>query len=58
MVLTTTHLQHLREVTGDTVEAIELIGKPYDLQAIVDAVERAIDERARASARIVSHRPR
>ena len=43
MVLTTTHREHLRELTGTGVEAIELIGKPYDLQAIVDAVERTID---------------
>lgn len=58
MVLTTTHREHLRELTGAAVEAIELIGKPYDLQAIVDAVERAIEERARSSARIISHKPR
>jgi DNA-binding NtrC family response regulator len=58
MVVTTTHLQHLRELTGDTVEAIEIIGKPYDLQAIVDAVERAVDDRTRSPTRVVSHRPR
>ena len=58
MVLTTTHRQHLHELTGEAVDAIEIIGKPYDLQAIVDAVERGIDERGRSSSRIVSHRPR
>jgi DNA-binding NtrC family response regulator len=58
MVLTTTHRQHLHELTGEAVDAIEIIGKPYDLQAIVDAVERGIDDRGRSSSRIVSHRPR
>jgi DNA-binding NtrC family response regulator len=58
MVVTTTHLQHLRELTGDTVEAIEIVGKPYDLQAIVDAVERALEERTRSASRVLSHKPR
>ena len=57
MVLTTTHRQHLLDLTGDAGDAIELIGKPYDLRAIVDAVERGIDEHGRPSW-IVSHKPR
>ena len=58
MVLTTTHRQHLHDLAGEPVDAIEILGKPYDLQAIVDAVERGIEDRGRPSSRIVSHRPR
>jgi hypothetical protein len=58
MVLTTTHRQHLHELASEPIDAIEIIGKPCDLQAVVDAVERGIDERGRSSPRIVSHQPR
>jgi CheY-like chemotaxis protein len=53
IVLTTTHLRHLNELAGETVEAIEIVGKPYDLNAIVDAVERAIEARRRSAPRAI-----
>ena len=53
IVLTTTHRGHLTELAGDAVDAIELVGNPYDLQVIVDAVEHGIDRRRRATPRAV-----
>jgi DNA-binding NtrC family response regulator len=44
MVLTTTHKTNLERLVGPT-EAIEIIGKPYDLEQVVTAVTRAIDTR-------------
>jgi CheY-like chemotaxis protein len=38
-VLTTTNIKHLRELAGN-VEVLEIVGKPYDLNQIVDAVKR------------------
>ena len=55
IVLTTTHLRHLNELAGEAVDAIELVGKPYDLTAIVDAVERAIEVQRRPGPRVVPH---
>jgi DNA-binding NtrC family response regulator len=40
-VLTTTNRRALAEVIGETV-AIELLGKPYDLDQLVQAVRRAL----------------
>jgi len=40
-VLTTTNKPALDKLVGDT-GALEIIGKPYDLQRVVDAVERAL----------------
>jgi CheY-like chemotaxis protein len=53
IVLTTTHLRHLNELAGETVDAIEIVSKPYDLSAIVDAVERAAEMRRRSGPRAV-----
>jgi DNA-binding NtrC family response regulator len=50
LVLTTTHLQHLNDVAGEDVGALEIVGKPYDLQAVVDAVARQLDERRQKAA--------
>lgn len=42
-VVTTTNAQRVREVAGgDSRNAIEIVGKPYDLQLIIDAVNLAI----------------
>jgi CheY-like chemotaxis protein len=46
LVLTTTHKQHLDALVGHDSGAIEIVGKPYDLQLIVDAVARAILKRS------------
>jgi FixJ family two-component response regulator len=45
IVLTTTHKQHLDSLAGQETGAIEIVGKPYDLQMIVDAVARGIERR-------------
>ena len=41
VVITTTNKRALEQLIGQKTEAHELVGKPYDLQAIVDAVQRA-----------------
>lgn len=46
LVLTTTHKQHLDTLAGLDTGAIEIIGKPYDLGAIADAVVRSVERRA------------
>ena len=46
-VLTTTHKANLERLVGPT-EAIEIVGKPFDLELVAAAVERAL---ARRSAR-------
>jgi CheY-like chemotaxis protein len=42
-VLTTTNVRQVRQVAGENCELIEIIGKPYDLQQVVTAVQRASD---------------
>ena len=44
-VVTTTNKRALEEMVGP-VEAIEIIGKPYDLQMLLDAVGRAMKSRS------------
>lgn len=39
-VVTTTNQRALEELVGRT-GAVEIVGKPYDLEAVVDAVRRA-----------------
>lgn len=55
IVLTTTHKQHLDELAGQDTGAIEIIGKPYDLELIVDAVVRALERRDSSGPRAVGH---
>ena len=41
VVITTTHKANLEKLVGPT-EAIEIIGKPYDLRQVVATVKRAL----------------
>ena len=43
-VVTTTNVQQLRKVAGPCPELIEIIGKPYDLDAVVRAVRACLKE--------------
>lgn len=47
IVLTTTHKQHLDTLAGRDTGAIEIVGKPYDLQMIVDEMISGIERRRR-----------
>ena len=38
LVLTTTHLGHLDVVAGHHTHAIEILGKPYDINRVVESV--------------------
>jgi CheY-like chemotaxis protein len=51
MVLTTTHKRHLDDLAGEDTGAIEIVGKPYDLETIADAVTRGISQKAGAHPR-------
>jgi CheY-like chemotaxis protein len=55
LVLTTTHKQHLDALVGHDSGAIEIVGKPYDLQLIVDAVARALDLKHRGGPGLIAH---
>jgi DNA-binding response OmpR family regulator len=49
VVLTTTNKARLDALMGEDSGAIEIVGKPYDLDLIVEAVKRAIDRKDRPS---------
>ena len=48
LVITTTHKANLESLVGPT-EAIEILGKPYDLEEVMRAVKRAVGEPERAA---------
>ena len=45
-VLTTTNVKHVKEVAGQDREIFEIVGKPYDLDLLVNAVKDAAGVRA------------
>ena len=47
LVITTTHKANLEKLVGPT-EAIEILGKPYDLEEVMTAVKRVAGEPERA----------
>ena len=44
-VLTTTNTLRVREATGETASLHEIVGKPYDLQQLIDLVRNALSKR-------------
>jgi CheY-like chemotaxis protein len=42
-VITTTHRKRLEELVGECGEVYEVVGKPYDLVQIAQAVQKALD---------------
>ena len=49
-VVTTTNATHVRNVAGNDQEVIEIVGKPYDLDQIVNAVSAADGQSLRPGA--------
>jgi len=47
LVLTTTNKKRLDEVVGADSEAFEIVGKPYDLDQIKDAIHAAVKREVR-----------
>jgi DNA-binding response OmpR family regulator len=47
LVLTTTNKDRLDEVVGRDSRAIEVVGKPYDLQQIMGAIAAAVEQATR-----------
>lgn len=43
-VITTTHKRRLQEMVGELGEVYEVVGKPYDVQQIMNAVKVAIEQ--------------
>jgi CheY-like chemotaxis protein len=42
VVITTTNARHLARLSGEETGAIEIVGKPNDIQEIVEAMRRAL----------------
>jgi hypothetical protein len=50
--VTTTHVQHVNTMAGYETGAIEIVGKPYDLDLIVAGVKKAIARPSRRAERL------
>jgi hypothetical protein len=48
LVLTTTNKERLDAAVGKDSEAFEIVGKPYDLRQIGDAIREALNRARRA----------
>jgi CheY-like chemotaxis protein len=55
LVLTTTNKRHVDSLAGHDTGAFEIVGKPYDLEAIVEAVENSLERRPVAGPRALEH---
>jgi CheY-like chemotaxis protein len=44
-ILTTTDIKRLEEITGAAGEALEIVGKPFDLEKMLNAIEKALAAR-------------
>jgi len=42
VVITTTNVRHLGRLAGEETGAIEIVGKPNDIQEVMDAMRRAL----------------
>ena len=42
VVITTTNVRHLTRLAGEDTGALEIIGKPNDIQEVVEAMRRAL----------------
>jgi len=42
VVITTTNVRHLTRLSGEETGALEIVGKPNDIEAVVDAMRRAL----------------
>ena len=51
VILTTTNKMQLDSLAGQETGAIEIVGKPYDLEAIANAVTRGLERRNGADVR-------
>lgn len=49
-VLTSTHVANLRKLVGTDEDVHEILGKPYDIEEIVGAVQAAVKRAARRDA--------
>jgi DNA-binding response OmpR family regulator len=45
-IVTTTNARHVKEVAGQDQTIYEIVGKPYDLGVLVQAVKDAVDRRS------------
>jgi len=54
IVLTTTHKKHLDSLAGKETGAIEIVGKPYDIEMIVETVSKGLERRKHVGPRALT----